>query len=47
MPDEVKSLYERFDEICEVWDASDRLVAQATQLAAIRIPEGLAPPTVR
>lgn len=34
----------RFDEVCEVWDASDRLVAQATQLAAIRIPEGLAPP---
>lgn len=37
----------RFDEICEVWDASDRLVAQATQLAAIRIPDGLAPPTPR
>lgn len=37
----------RFDEICEVWDSSDRLVAQATQLAAIRIPEGLQPPTVR
>ncbi|MCU1496184.1 MAG: hypothetical protein JWM47_137 [Acidimicrobiales bacterium] len=36
----------RFDEICEVWDADDRLVAQATQLAAIRIPEGLeAPPS--
>jgi hypothetical protein len=34
----------RFDEICEVWDASDRLVAQATQLAAIRIPDGLQPP---
>jgi len=34
----------RFDEVCEVWDASDRLVAQATQLAAIRIPEGLQPP---
>lgn len=34
----------RFDEVCEVWDASDRLVAQATQLAAIRIPDGLRPP---
>lgn len=34
----------RFDEVCEVWDASDRLVAQATQLAAIRIPDGLQPP---
>jgi len=37
----------RFDEICEVWDSRDRLVAQATQLAAIRIPEGLRPPAVR
>ena len=37
----------RFDEICEVWDVRDRLVAQATQLAAIRIPEGLRPPEVR
>lgn len=37
----------RFDEICEVWDSRDRLVAQATQLAAIRIPEGLKPPVVR
>ena len=37
----------RFDEICEVWDSRDRLVAQATQLAAIRIPEGLKPPEVR
>lgn len=37
----------RVDEVCEVWDANDRLVAQATQLAAIRIPEGLeAPPSV-
>ena len=35
----------RVDEVCEVWDADDRLVAHATQLAAIRIPEGLeAPP---
>lgn len=37
----------RFDEVCEVWDTSDRLVAQATQLAAIRIPDGLEPPTTR
>lgn len=37
----------RLDEICEVWDVRDRLVAQATQLAAIRIPEGLTPPPVR
>lgn len=37
----------RFDEVCEVWDASDRLVAQATQLAAIRIPEGQTPPRPR
>ncbi|QXC59876.1 thioesterase family protein [Aquihabitans sp. G128] len=35
----------RFDEVCELWDATGRLVAQATQLAAIRIPEGLEPPT--
>jgi len=27
----------RFDETCLVWDASGRLVAQATQLAAIRL----------
>lgn len=36
--------HQRIDEVCEVWDASDRLVAQATQLAAIRIPPGLQPP---
>lgn len=30
----------RFDEGCDVWDSRGRLVAQATQLAAIRIPEG-------
>ncbi|CAN5519568.1 thioesterase family protein [soil metagenome] len=36
----------RFDEVCELWDADGRLVAQGTQLAAIRIPEGLeAPPS--
>lgn len=28
----------RVDETCEVWDSTGRLVAQATQLAAIRIP---------
>lgn len=26
------------DEVCEVWDSTDRLVAQSTQLAAIRMP---------
>lgn len=31
--------HDRFDEVCEVWDAGGRLVAQATQLAAIRLPE--------
>ncbi|MBX3286295.1 MAG: thioesterase family protein [Actinobacteria bacterium] len=36
----------RVDEVCELWDASGRLVGQATQLAAIRIPEGVEPPTV-
>lgn len=30
----------RVDETCEVWDSAGRLVGQATQLAAIRIPEG-------
>jgi hypothetical protein len=35
----------RVDEVCELWDASGRLVAQATQLAAIRIPEGIHPPS--
>lgn len=29
----------RVDETCEVWDSSGRLVAQATQLAGIRIAE--------
>lgn len=34
----------RVDEVCEVWDAADRLVAQATQLAAIRFdPDTPAP----
>lgn len=34
----------RVDEVCEIWDATGRLVAQASQLAAIRIPEGAEPP---
>jgi len=28
----------KVDETCEVWDSADRLVAQSTQLAAIRMP---------
>lgn len=28
----------RADETCEVWDTADRLVAQSTQLAALRMP---------
>ena len=35
----------RVDETCEVWDSSGRLVGQATQLAGIRIPDGLMPPS--
>lgn len=35
----------RIDEVCELWDDTGRLVGQATQLAAVRIPEGLEPPT--
>jgi hypothetical protein len=27
------------DQVCEVWDAHDRIVAQATQLALVRMPE--------
>lgn len=30
----------RVDETCVVWDSTGRLVAQATQLAGIRIPDG-------
>ena len=29
----------RVDEVCEIWDSADRLVAQATQLAAVRFDE--------
>jgi len=36
---------DRFDEVCEVWDSKDRLVAQATQLAGIRIEAGAQPPS--
>ncbi len=35
---------DRVDEVCEIWDTRGRLVAQATQLAAIRVPEGATPP---
>lgn len=34
----------RVDEACEIWDSTGRLVGQATQLAAIRIPDGAVPP---
>ncbi|MGI8710075.1 MAG: thioesterase family protein [Acidimicrobiales bacterium] len=34
----------RVDEVCEVWDCADQLVAQATQLAGIRIEPGTEPP---
>ena len=27
------------DELCEVWDSADRLVAQSTQLCALRLPD--------
>lgn len=32
------------DEICEVWDSRGSLVAQSTQLTALRVPEGASPP---
>lgn len=28
------------DEVCEVWDSEDRLVVQATQICALRLPDG-------
>ena len=31
------------DEACDIWDSRGRLVAQATQLAGVRIPEGQHP----
>lgn len=33
------------DEVCEIWDAAGRLVAQSTQLASPRLPDG--PPAGR
>jgi Acyl-CoA thioesterase C-terminal domain/Acyl-CoA thioesterase N-terminal domain len=33
------------DEVCHVWDGRGRLVAQATQLAGIRVGDAVAPPT--
>ena len=35
---------DRIDEICDVWDSADRLVATGHQLAGLRIPEGISPP---
>lgn len=35
----------RIDEVCELWDSAGRLVGQATQLAGIRIPDGVEPPS--
>jgi hypothetical protein len=32
------------DEVCHVWDSRGRLVAQATQLAGIRVGDAVAPP---
>ena len=34
-----------FDEVCHVWDVRGRLVAQATQLAGIRVGDAVAPAT--
>ncbi len=36
--------HDRFDEVCEIWDGTGRLVAQATQLAGIRLPPDAEPP---
>jgi hypothetical protein len=33
------------DEVCDIWDSRGRLVAQATQLAAVRT-NGIRPPNV-
>jgi acyl-coenzyme A thioesterase PaaI-like protein len=38
---------DRVDEVCEIWDATDRLVAQATQLAGIRFEPGAQPASRR
>lgn len=41
----VQSVHDgRIDEVCELWDSAGHLVGQATQLAAIRIPDGVEPP---
>ena len=41
----VQSVHDgRIDEVCEIWDRAGHLVGQATQLAGIRIPDGLTPP---
>lgn len=37
----------RVDEVCEIWDSADRLVGQATQLAAIRFEPGTVAPERR
>ncbi len=36
--------HDRIDETCELWDSRGQLVAQATQLAAIRLPADAVPP---
>ncbi len=35
------------DEVMDVWDSAGNLVAQSTQLTALRIPEGTTPPGAR
>jgi hypothetical protein len=35
---------ELVDEVCDVWDSRGRLVAQATQLAGLRVGDASAPP---
>ena len=34
----------RLSEVCELWDGDDHLVAEATQLAGIRVPADAVPP---
>jgi hypothetical protein len=36
---------ELVDELCDVWDSRGRLVAQATQLAALRVGGASRPPS--
>jgi hypothetical protein len=33
------------DEVCHVWDSRGRLVAQANQLAGVRVGDAAAPPS--